>query len=179
MVVVMTFPAGHRGSSVGVLDAQTDRSRANALFELSRIEVDGVVLDANVPFDFAIHTLAAIAAGIENHIPLSCRDCDPILIPAKRVFRNAWEDTGTSVEVNMPKARVIHMDRIRVVRDIELEKETGSKFPQPPEIEALFTPARKARLRALRDIPGNFDLSVYTTPDTLDAAWPTELPSRI
>lgn len=100
------------------------------------------------------------------------------VIPFDKTFRNAWEDTGVIVQVNMPKGRLIHMDRIRNVRDAELEKESGSRFRQPPEIEELFTPARKARLRELRDIPQTFDLEPFATPEELKAAWPTELPSK-
>ena len=84
-------------------------------------------------------------------------------------FRDAWEWTDR-ISVNMPKARTIHMNRIRVYRNAELEKESGSKDRQPAEIEALFTPERQARLQELRDIPQTFDLAKYRVPGTLKAA---------
>ena len=43
--------------------------------------------------------------------------------PPNRDFRNAWAHTGSKVEVDMPRARDIHMNRIRVGRDAELEKQ--------------------------------------------------------
>ena len=114
--------------------------------------------------------LKAIPAGI------SYLEVEAIQIPTERNFRDAWECPTGVIEVNMPKARLIHMDRIRRVRDIELERESGSKLRQPTESEALFTSERQARLRALRDIPQTFDLAGYTTPEALEAAWPVEIP---
>ena len=77
--------------------------------------------------------------------------------------------------VDIPKARIVHMDRIRKVRNWELIKQSGSKDRQPPEIEATFTPERQTLLQSLRDIPQDFDLIGFKTPETLDAAWPTAL----
>jgi broad specificity polyphosphatase/5'/3'-nucleotidase SurE len=118
---------------------------------------------------------------------MRCRECDETDLPAEQAerdgndiptFRDAWEDTGTVVQVNMPKARVIHMDRIRVVRNAELVKESGSKYRQPEEIEVLFTPRHKAKLQELRDIPQTLNLDV-DTPEELKAIWPKELPLPI
>ncbi len=95
-----------------------------------------------------------------------------------RYFRNACEFDGTVVSLVMVKARAVHMDFLRHVRDEELVKESGSERRQPSEIETLFTPVRKARLQALRDIPETFDLTVFGSPEELKAAWPTEFPSR-
>lgn len=95
-----------------------------------------------------------------------------------RAFREAWTDDepGDQIDVNMPKARVIHMDRIRTVRDAELERESGSRSRQPPEIEALFTGERQNKLQALRDVPQKCNLEACTTTGELRAVWPSELP---
>ena len=91
----------------------------------------------------------------------------------------AWEmDVDGRPKVNMVKATNVQMDYSRQVRGKELERESGSRYRQPPEIEALFTPDRQARLEALRDIPQTFDLNGFTTPETLKAAWPAELPRQ-
>lgn len=42
--------------------------------------------------------------------------------PTDRTVVDAWECTAGQVSVNMPKARVIHMDRIRKARNAELAK---------------------------------------------------------
>ena len=94
-------------------------------------------------------------------------------VPTDRVFRGAWEDSGSAVVTNMPKARDIHMAHIRRVRDKELEnldiewaKATGDTAEQQ-RLEALR--------QTLRDIPQNFDLSRFSVPKALKAAWPDEL----
>tara|TARA_B100000315_G_C14132782_1_gene387636 strand:- start:138 stop:407 length:270 start_codon:yes stop_codon:yes gene_type:complete len=79
-------------------------------------------------------------------------------------------------KVNMPKARLVHMDHIRKVRDAELVKESGSQDRLPPKLETLLTPERQARLQILRDISQTVVLGKYRTPVTLKAAWPPELP---
>lgn len=91
-------------------------------------------------------------------------------------FFDAWEWTGR-VQVNMPKARIIHMDAIREARNAELVKldvpylkalETGDTVEQD-RIAALK--------QTLRDIPQTFQavLDAKSTPETLKAARPTEL----
>jgi hypothetical protein len=94
-----------------------------------------------------------------------------------RYFRNAWEcsQTGT-MNCNMTKARVWHMNRIRDVRNVELVKldllslralETGNTVERD----------RINRLKqVLRDIPQTFDLTPFATTAELKAAWPAELP---
>jgi len=96
-------------------------------------------------------------------------------IPSDRTFRDAWKINSAKIAVDMPIARQIHMDRIRVERDAELVKR-DTLFAQA--IEAGNT-AEQARIAAekqiLRDIPQTFDLGRYTTPTGLKKAWPVEL----
>ena len=92
--------------------------------------------------------------------------------------RGAWEmDTDGTPRINMAKARRVHMDAIRVVRNAELEKrdlpfmravETGDTVAQAVIAEEKQT---------LRDIPQRFDLTART-PAQLRAKWPKELPPR-
>ena len=91
-------------------------------------------------------------------------------------FRDAWEDDGTAIRVNMPKARIIHMDQIRGVRDKELKE---LDLPYMKALEAGDT-AEQQRIanqkQVLRDIPQTFDLDIAATPEDLKALWPQELP---
>ena len=78
----------------------------------------------------------------------------------------AWEmDVDGTPKVNMTKARVVHIDRIRVARDAELTK---LDVPSLRAVESADD-AEQARIgtlkQTLRDIPETFDLSVYATPD--------------
>ncbi len=96
------------------------------------------------------------------------------------IAKYAWEmDVDGRPKVNMPKARAIQMDYIRVMRDAELVK-FDVPFMRAVEAGDVVEQTRIATLRqTLRDIPQAFSLSSYTTPETLKAAWPTELPQRI
>lgn len=109
----------------------------------------------------------------------SCWECDEHDIPHDRSFRGAWEEDGAVVKVNMPKARGIHMDHIRVVRNAELVKEdiTFMRAVEAGDASAQSTVATKKQV--LRDIPATFDITTgVTTPELLKAKWPTELPTR-
>ncbi len=94
-----------------------------------------------------------------------------------REFRNAWTKAKTGApKVNMPKARVIHIDRIRIQRDKKL-KELDVDYIRADEINDQTEKIRIATLKqTLRDIPSTFDLSTFTTANTLSAAWPNEVP---
>jgi hypothetical protein len=82
------------------------------------------------------------------------------------------------ISVNMTKARVIHMDKIRVVRNAELTAKdiTFMRAVEAGDTDAQATIATEKQV--LRDIPATFSLDGYGDPDTLQAAWPAELPAR-
>ena len=67
-------------------DGQDDFWKAKILFTRSRTS------DETTEFDPAIHTLEAIAAGIEGHRPLAfVGECEFSDLPSDRYFRDAWE----------------------------------------------------------------------------------------
>ena len=83
------------------------------------------------------------------------------------------------INVNMTKARVIQMDKIRVVRNEELVKKdvTFMKAVEAGDTSAQATIATEKQV--LRDIPQTFDITTgVDTPEKLKAKWPTELPAR-
>ena len=92
----------------------------------------------------------------------------------------AWEiDTDGRPKINMPKARGVHMDKIRIVRNLELEKEDTNMLKA---LEAGDTSAQSAvntKKQTLRDIPQTFDLTTDNdTPAELKVKWPSELPAQ-
>jgi hypothetical protein len=95
--------------------------------------------------------------------------------PPDRTFRNAWELSGQRVVVNMPKARVIHMDRIRAARDAQLKQLDVDYIKADEGGNAMAKATIAAEKTRLRDIPQTFDLSLATTPETLAALWPADL----
>ena len=79
-----------------------------------------------------------------------------------------------SIVVNMAKARVIHMDKIRAVRNKQL---AGLDVPFMRAVETGDA-SELARIgsekQVLRDIPQTLDLTT-DTPEELKAIWPIEL----
>lgn len=156
------------------------RKLAKTLFELSRDT------DMTTHFDPETHTLAALQAGIPGHTPITHRSCDESEIPdenadrllGKPTFRDAWEDTGTGIKVSIPKARGIHMDRIRVVRNRELAKLDLPYMRALEQGDAVEQTVIATKKQTLRDIPQTFSLAGFRTPDTLKAAWPVDLPTE-
>ena len=83
------------------------------------------------------------------------------------------------VNVNMTKARAIHLAEIRRVRNEELVKEdvTFMRAVEDGDTDAQNT--IKTKKQTLRDLPATFDITTdVDTPDKLKAKWPTELPAR-
>ena len=119
------------------------------------------------------HDSEALALVLKNDVPddaVNIKTVNVDLIPTDRTFRDAWEDDSTEspepIKVNMPKARDIHVGRIRVVRDKELVR---------LDIEQLRGNDVAAEKQILRDIPAVFDLSGANSPEELKALWPNEL----
>ena len=83
------------------------------------------------------------------------------------------------VNVDMTKARAIHLAEIRRVRNEELVKEDVT-FMRAVEAEDTDAQATiKTKKQVLRDIPATFDITTgVTTPEALKLKWPTELPAR-
>ena len=83
------------------------------------------------------------------------------------------------INVNMTKARVIHLTEIRRVRNEELVKEDVTFMRAVEAGDASAQAAVATKKQTLRDIPATFDItSGVTTPEQLKARWPSELPAR-
>ena len=83
------------------------------------------------------------------------------------------------VNVNMTKARVIHLTEIRRVRNLELAAKdiTFMRAVEAGDTDAQATIGTEKQV--LRDIPATFDITTDAgTPALLKAKWPTELPDR-
>lgn len=92
-----------------------------------------------------------------------------------RDFREAWTVGTSTVNVRMPKARNLHMKKIRQARKeklAELDQEWMKKLGKKQQAEA---DAVEAARQVLRDLPQTLDLRAATTPEALKAIWPPEL----
>ena len=98
-------------------------------------------------------------------------------MPSDKTFRNAWTDDNDTdaVEVDMVKARPIHMNVIRGLRDKKLE-DLGIDYMRALEQNDTKTQESIAtQKQALRDLPTTYDLSKYHTPEALKEAIPKEV----
>ena len=83
------------------------------------------------------------------------------------------------VNVNMTKARAIHLEEIRRVRNLELAAKdiTFMRAVEAGDTDAQATIGTVKQV--LRDIPATFNITTgVDTPEKLKAKWPTELPAR-
>ena len=96
---------------------------------------------------------------------------------ADRTFRNGWTISSDAVVVDMSKARGIHMDKIRRMRNKELAALdiTFMRAVEDDDTDAQAT--IKAKKQELRDIPQTFDLTTDTA-DELKQKWPEGLPKE-
>ena len=83
------------------------------------------------------------------------------------------------INVNMTKARVIHMDKIRVIRNRELAAKDISFMRAVEDGNADAQTTIKTEKQNLRDIPQTFDITTgVDTPEQLKAKWPDGLPKE-
>jgi hypothetical protein len=83
------------------------------------------------------------------------------------------------INVNMTRARAIHLAEIRRVRNEELVKEDVT-FMRAVEAEDTDAQATiKTKKQTLRDLPATFDITTdVDTPEKLKVRWPSALPVR-
>ena len=83
------------------------------------------------------------------------------------------------INVNMTKARAIHLEAIRRVRNAELVKEDINMLKAIEAGDASTQSTVATKKQVLRDLPATFDITTdVDTPEKLKAKWPTELPDR-
>ena len=83
------------------------------------------------------------------------------------------------VNIDMTKARAIHLTEIRRVRNEELAKEDVTFMRAVEDGDTDTQATIKTKKQTLRDLPATFDITTdVDTPEKLKAKWPTELPAR-
>mgnify|MGYP005830392549 FL=1 len=83
------------------------------------------------------------------------------------------------INVNMAKARTIHMNNIRVVRNRELAAKDITFMRAVEDADPDAQATIKTEKQNLRDIPQTFDITTgVDTPEQLKAKWPAGLPTE-
>jgi len=99
-------------------------------------------------------------------------------IPTDRTFRDAWADTTPelTIDVDMAKARDIHLESIRIKRNAELSKLDiqATKAQDIGDVDALTQ--IRVRKQELRDLPVTLapSLASAVSVDALKAIQPLE-----
>jgi len=93
-------------------------------------------------------------------------------VPTDRTFRNALRDRGGKLEVDMPEARKIHLDRIRVARVAKLTELDGEWMRATGQGKKAEADAVEVQRQKLRDLPATLGAEAARTPEELKALWP-------
>ena len=100
------------------------------------------------------------------------------VIATDRTFRDAWADTTPEVciDIDMAKARNIHLERIRIKRNAELAKLDVEAIKAQDMGNAETLAQIRARKQELRDLPATLapTLASASSVDELKAIQPLE-----
>ena len=109
---------------------------------------------------------------------VSHREMPDDVIPTDRTFRDAWADTTPelAIDVDMAKARNIHLSRIREQRNVELAKLDVEAIKAQDIGDAETLAQIRARKQELRDLPATLapTLASALSVDALKAIQPLE-----
>jgi hypothetical protein len=109
---------------------------------------------------------------------ISHRQMPDSAIPTDRTFRDSWADTTSelTIDIDMAKARSIHLERIRIKRNTELSK-LDIQATKAQDIGDAETLAQiRLRKQELRDLPATLapTLASAVSVDALIAIKPLE-----
>jgi hypothetical protein len=109
---------------------------------------------------------------------LSHREMPDDAVPTDRTFRDAWTDTTPelTIDIDMAKARDIHLGRIRIKRNAELSKLDIQAIKAQDIGNAETLMQVRARKQELRDLPATLAsaLASAASIDALKAIQPLE-----
>ena len=186
--------AGMAGIKIGVIpDGQTEVTENTTVDGVSKsvkttlggLFVDGESVYVNTDMEFLLGFRELLIAGGSLAADTAYHIIEDTEFPADHTcgitceFRNAFEWDGSKAVVNMTKARVMHMNAIRKVRNTELAAKdiTFMRAVEAGDASAQSTIGTEKQV--LRDLPATFDITTdVDTPEKLKAKWPTELPAR-
>jgi hypothetical protein len=132
----------------------------------------GTLARFNGDRDAALQYILTTLVPLQNPDAINPR-IEDVEFPADRDFRDAWKRTPGKIEVDMPKARGVHRDRLRRMRAPLLAK-ADVDFMLALE-RGQSTAAVVARKQALRDVTADPRIEAAQTPEELKAVVPDAL----
>lgn len=97
--------------------------------------------------------------------------------PDDRTFRDAWVKAANKIEIDMPKARNIHRDRLRALRAPKLAALDADYLKADETGDATAKTRIAAEKQALRDVTADPGIEAAKTPQELKAVLPAPLRS--
>lgn len=125
-----------------------------------------------------VSPVASLEEVLARDVPTTAQNVrivDRNKLPADRTFRSAWIAVGSSVAVDMPKARVIQMNNLRKVREEKFKELDRDWIKYMGQKNQRMADEIEDKRQKLRDIPQTVNLEAATTPEELKAIWPDEL----
>jgi len=86
-------------------------------------------------------------------------------LPNNRAFRNAWELNMGTVAINRPKAELLHMNRLRLLRSEQLGKLDMEYLKALETKDATKEQTVIDQKNLLRNMPTSFDMSTIPLSD--------------
>lgn len=126
--------------------------------------------DENLAFEIS-RTFAGSTAQ-----PVRYRRVDASEVPRDRTFRNALADDGGRLSHRMPRAREIHLARLREARQPMLDQLDRDWMRANGRGDSKEMAAIEARRQVLRDLPATIGIEKAKTTDELKAMWPANIP---
>ena len=100
--------------------------------------------------------------------PKSWRRINAADVPSDRSYRDAWTDDGRAIVHDMPKARAIHLARLRKQRDARLAELDGPWMRATGQRDTAEADRVEAERQELRDLPSRI-ASALDAAETVDA----------
>lgn len=90
-------------------------------------------------------------------------------IPTDRTFRDAWQLEAGLIKVNMPKAKALHKDRLRKLREPMLAALDTEYMRADEDGDNQKKAQIRAKKQSLRDVTTDPRIDAAQTPDALKA----------
>lgn len=95
-------------------------------------------------------------------------------LPRDRKWRDAWIVADGAIEIDMQRASRLFMQRIRIMRNREMEKLDREQLILQSKSKPIDAVADKKHV--LRDLPKTINTAFAKTVQELEALWPAILP---
>lgn len=103
------------------------------------------------------------------HIDDQPYDVSDVGHPTDRMFRNAWQLSGTVIDIDMPAARELHRDNLRRERTAAFEPLDVDVSQKMVSGDMVGAQTSEAQRQALRDITSDPRIETAETPEDLQS----------